>query len=328
MRTIRTLLILASFSVCPMESAGDTLDIREWLVPWEVSAEAAAYVDANGRVWFAGTDGDYIGNFSPDSATFNRYDLPGRTRPVAVAADDSGHILYASSNRRHIGILDPATARIEEIPMPDRAAKALRAMVFDGNGDIWFTADDGNFVGRLLTTSRRVDLSRVPTRKSRPYGIAVGPGDEPWIAASGSNLLLRIDPENMSIREFKTPREQSRPHRIAVTTDGRIWYTDPELGQLGSFDPQSGVFHEWAMPGGEHSRPFALAADRNDHLWIVETGRAPNRLVGFAADAGTFLTETDIPSGAGSVQNLHYYKPAGELWFTTDTNYLGRAKVH
>lgn len=328
MRTIGTLLILAACSVCPKESAGDTVDIREWLVPWEVSAEAAAYVDVNGRVWFAGADDDYIGNFSPDSATFSRYDLPGRTRPVALAVDANGHIVYASNNRRHIGILDPATARIEEIAMPDRAAKALRAMIFDDSGDIWFTADEGNFVGRLLVASRRIDLVRVPTRKSRPYGIAVGPANEPWVAASGRNLLLRIDPADMSIREVETPNANSRPHRIAVTTDGRIWYTDPELGQLGSFDPQSGVFHEWAMPGGENSRPFALAADRNDHLWIVETGPAPNRLVGFAADAGAFLTETDIPSGAGSVQDLHYYEPAGELWFTTDTNYLGRAKVH
>jgi virginiamycin B lyase len=82
------------------------------------------------------------------------------------------------------------------------------------------------------------------------------------------------------------------------------------------------------MPGGEDSRPFGMAVDRNDRIWIVETGSTPNRLVGFDSGLGTFLTETDIPSGAGSVSHLHYAEAAGEIWFGTGTNYVGRARVH
>ena len=31
---------------------------------------------------------------------------------------------------------------------------------------------------------------------------------------------------------------------------------------------------------------------------------------------------------AGSVRHMYYFQPAGEVWFGTDTNYVGRAKVH
>jgi virginiamycin B lyase len=71
-----------------------------------------------------------------------------------------------------------------------------------------------------------------------------------------------------------------------------------------------------------------MAVDRNDRIWIVETGLMPNRLVGFDPAIGAFLTETDIPSGAGSISHLHYHEPAGEIWFGTASNYVGRAIVH
>ncbi len=74
--------------------------------------------------------------------------------------------------------------------------------------------------------------------------------------------------------------------------------------------------------------PYGMAVDKNDRLWFVETGISPNRFVGFDTVSGNFLSRTEIPSGAGSVRHMHYFQPAGEIWFGTDTNYVGRAKVH
>ena len=51
-------------------------------------------------------------------------------------------------------------------------------------------------------------------------------------------------------------------------------------------------------------------------------------MVEFDTGSGSFLTETDIPSGAGSVSHLFYHEPLGEVWFGTETNYIGRARVH
>ena len=87
-------------------------------------------------------------------------------------------------------------------------------------------------------------------------------------------------------------------------------------------------FREWMMPGGDDSKPYGMAIDKNDRIWIVETGLTPNRFVGFDTATGAFLNQTDIPSGGGSVRHMYYYEPGGEVWFGTDTNYIGRAKVH
>ena len=311
-----------------LPAGADTVDIREWLVPWEDSMPAAACVAPGGRVWFAGTKGDFIANFSQDSAEFNRYDLRKGTAPIALLVDRDSNLWFASHRRRLIGMLNPATGRVAEYEMPERKAKDLRSLAFDQNGDIWFTVEDGNYIGRITPGRQQIALVTVPVKNTRPFGIAVDPRNEPWVAASGRNALLHVDPATMSVVQIDTPNEDSRPRRLVITLSGQVWYADYALGRLGRYDPARQEFSEWPMPGGDTSMPFGMALDRNDRIWLVETGHIPNRLVGFDTGTESFLTETDIPSGAGSVSDLFYFEPAGEIWFGTESNYVGRAKVH
>src|SRR5690606_14660809 len=225
-------------------------------------------------------------------------------------------------------LMDPKTARIVKIAMPDKKAVDPHTLTLDGRGNIWFTVQQGNFVGRLAMQSHAVQLIEVPTRRARPYGIVVNANGIPWAVEFGSHKLIRIDPEAMSLEEIDLPNEDARPRRLVVTSDGNVWYGDYARGYLGRYDPDSGSFDEWALPGGAGSRPYGMAVDRSDRVWLVETGVSPNRLVGFDTDEETFVSVTDIPSGAGAVRHMSYHEPTGEIWFGTDENTIGRAKVH
>jgi virginiamycin B lyase len=201
-------------------------------------------------------------------------------------------------------------------------------MVFDRAGDIWFTVQKGNFVGKLNTADGTIQLIEINSRKARPYGIIIDRDNMPWAVASGSNKLLQIFPATMTLAEIELPDPRSRPRRLVSTSNGDIWYVDFELGRLGRYRAKRKEFTEWPMPGGDDSRPFGMAVDKNDRIWIVETGMQPNRMVGFDSASSSFLNETDIPSGAVSVRHMYYHEAAGEVWFGTDSNYIGRAKVH
>jgi len=322
------LLIVMCAVAGPGDARGDTVDIREWLVPWEDSGPADPFVGPRGRVWFVSANNDYIGNFTPGTAEFNRYDLQKGTNPVALLVDAGRTLWFLSEGRREIGNLDPGTGRVSALDMPQRRAREPRSMTFDRDGNIWFTVSRDNFIGRVDVASGSVSMIPLATDNAAPFGITAGARNELWIAASGANLLLRVDAETLSIAEFAIPNEDARPRRIAVSSDEKVWYADYERGRLGRFDPGTGDFAEWEMPGGEDSQPFGMVIDRNDRLWIVETGRIPNRLIGFDTATGSFLTETDVPSGAESVSQLYYHEPSGEVWFGTQTNYIGRAIVH
>lgn len=325
---LRSLLISFALGLICLPAAADTLEIREWLVPWEDSRPRDPFVDARGYVWFVGQRGHYVANMHPETGQFNRYDLELGTGPHNLIVDDSRNVWYAGNLAKHIGLLETGTGKITKIEMPNRRARDPHTLVFDSKGNIWFTVQNGNFVGNLNVASHDVELIEVPTKKSRPYGIVIDSKDVPWVVEFGSYKLLRIDPERMSVQEIELPNKKSRPRRLVITSDDNIWYCDYALGLLGKYDPATGKISEWKMPSGEDSKPYGMAVDKFDRIWLVETGVTPNRFVGFDTSSGEFLSETDIPSGAGSVRHMNYFEPAGEVWFGTDTNYIGRANVH
>jgi len=325
-------ILLLSLSCCGFFPAGlsyaDSLEIREWLVPWKETVPRDPFVDQSGRVWFVGQAGNYIGNLSPEDGLFNRYDLPPGSGPHNLIADGDRNIWFAANRKRYIGKLSPSTGQISRFEMPSRKAKDPHTLVFDQAGDIWFTVQKGNFVGKLSTANGAIQLIQLASKKLRPYGIIVDRDNMPWAAAFGSNKLLQIFPATMTVAEIALPDTRSRPRRLVSTSNGDIWYTDFELGRLGRYRPLRNEFSEWSMPGGSNSKPYGMAVDRNDRIWIVETGSERNRFVGFDSATESFLNETDIPSGGGSVRHMFYYEAAGEVWFGTDTNYIGRARVH
>ena len=131
----------------------------------------------------------------------------------------------------------------------------------------------------------------------------------------------------MELKEVTLPREEARSRRIAVTSDDRIWYVDYAQGFLGRLDPMTGEIQEWRVPGEKGARPYAMTVDDRDRLWFVESGVRPNRLVGFDSRTHEFFSITEIESGGGTVRHMVFHKPFREIWFGTDTNTIGRARI-
>ena len=302
------------------------VEIQEWPVPWENSRPRDPYVGPEGRVWFVGQRSHYVAYLVPETGEFKRYELEAGAGPHNLIVDSKGNVWYAGNRAAHIGKLDPKTGEIVKFPTPS-PARDPHTLVFDSKGDIWFTAQGGNAVGKLTTATGDVQVIPVPTPNARPYGIEVDKAGRPWIVLVGTNKLATVDPATMQLREITIPRAGTRPRRIAITSDQKIWYVDYAGGALGRFDPATGAFQEWPTPAGERSQPYAMAVDGKDRLWFVETGPTPNRLVGFDSKTKEFFSVTEIPSGGGTVRHMVYHAPTRAIWFGTDENTIGRARL-
>ena len=323
-----SVLLLAVVPLLGASAAYKEVEIREWPVPWaESRPRDPAPPDAQGRVWFVGQRGNYVAYLEPNSGQFKRYELEERALPHNLVVARDGGVWYAGNGNGHIGRLDPQTGQVRRYAMPDSAARDPHTLVFDGAGDLWFTTQGGNFVGKLSTRSGEVRLIPVPTPRARPYGIVVDPSGRPWLNLFGTNKLATVDPATMQLTEIALPREAARTRRIGLTSDGAVWYVDYAGGQLGRYDPRTRQFKEWAMPGGAQSRPYAMAVDDQDKVWFVETGAQPNRFVGFDPKTEQFFGTTAIPSGGGAVRHMVFHRPTREIWFGTDANTIGRAKL-
>lgn len=306
----------------------DTVQITEWLVPWEKSRPRDPYPDRQGRIWFVGQAGNYVAYFTPATGQFKRYELDPGVLPHNLIVDPKGAVWYAGNRAAHIGKLDPQTGRVVKYPMPDSAARDPHTMVFDPKGNIWFTLQGANMVGHLETAGGAVHLLKMPTQRARPYGIVVDPTGRPWFCEFGTNKIGTIDPQTHELKEYTLPAERARPRRLERTSDGMIWYVDYSRGYLGRLDPKTGEVREWANPSGPTSLPYAMTRDDQDRLWFVETGPKPNQLVGFDPRSEQFFsTSAILPSGAGTVRHMVYDQASRTIWFGTDTNMLGKAVI-
>ena len=305
--------------------AAQAPQIREWPVPWAQTFTRDPYVAPDGRVFFCGMNGNYVGVLDTVSGAFRRFELPSPANPHNLIIDARGQVWYAGNRGAHIGRLDPATGQVTRYPMPDPAARDPHTLIWDAAGDIWFTVQGSNFVGKLTVADGAVRLIPVPTPDARPYGIVVDRAGAPWIALFGTNRIATVDPRTFALREIALPRAVARVRRLVATTDGRIWYADYAGGMLGAYEPATGRFEEWPLPAGAQSRPYAMVVDARDRLWIVETGVQPNRFVGFDTRVERFLDATGIPSGAGTVRHMMFEPRTNTVWFATDAHTVGRA---
>ncbi len=329
--------LLAGFSVivlagpAPAQSVAEKnpVEIKEWTVPYPDSRPRDPFVENIESVWFVGQRDDYIANFNPVTEAFERIDLQEGTGPHNLIVGEDGTVWIAGNRVANIGKYDPGTGSMTEIPMPDERARDPHTLIFDKTRKyIWFTVQGGNLIGRLTIADLSVDLIEVPTPRARPYGIKQSPATgNIWVALFGTNKLAEIDRETLELTEHALPDEDARPRRLGIISDGDIYYTDYARGALGHYDPEARVAEEWAMPSGEGARPYGMAVDDRDRVWFVETGPDPNTFVGFDPASETFFSITHVPSGAGAIRHMDYHEVTQTVWFGTDANTIGRAKV-
>lgn len=328
MRRAIPLLLASAACALPLTSAAESLDIREWKVPYEESRPRDPFAESATSVWFVGQRTGYLANLDAATGNFTQVELKEGSGPHNLIVDSNGIVWYAGNRTRLIGRYDPRTEEIEEIPMPDEAARDPHTLIFDaGEENIWFTVQGGNMMGRLNIASRKVDLIKSRTEGSRPYGIKLAPDGSVWVVLFGTNKLAHINPDTLEHEEIELPRPEARPRRLEVLADGTVWYVDYAKGRLGRYDPDGGRFDEWQMPQGEGARPYGMASDSSGKVWMVASGVQPNVFVGFDPESEEFFSATEVDSGGGTIRHMHYHEPSGAVWFGTDTNYVGRAIV-
>ena len=312
----------------PESFAQETVNIQEWEVPYESSRPRDPFAASETSVWFVGQKTGYLAHLNPETGDFMKVDLKDGSGPHNLIVGSDGVVWFAGNRTSLIGRFDPSTDAIIEIPMPEATARDPHTLIFDETQEnIWFTVQGGNFIGRLNIASKAVDLIPSLTESSRPYGIKLAPDGSIWVALFGTHKLAHVDPETLEIEEVPTPREEARLRRLEVLDNGTVWYVDYAGGFLGMYDPVSMKFNEYALPQGEEARPYGMAQDSKGRLWMVATGGQPNMFVGFDPATEEFFSSTEVPSGGGTIRHMHFYEPAGEIWFGTDTNYVGRAVV-
>lgn len=299
-----------------LAQAGDNFDMKEW--PIERGGRSRdPYMAPDGKVFFAGQRGNYVGRLDPASGEVRYYELEENTNPHTVIVDDQGIVWYAGNRNGRIGRLNPANGEIKTFPTGE--ARDPHTMHFDGKGNIWFSSQGASRIGRLNMATGKVDIvNPLGEQRANPYGLDLDKQGRLFVSLFATPNIAMITPD-LQLKIFPT-KEGGRVRRNAVTDDGMVWYVDYARGYVGRLDPNTGETKEWMSPGGAQSRPYAITADGAGRLWVSETG-AEKRLVGFDPKTEKFFANMPV---SHNIRHMMFDPKTGTMWFGTDSDTIGR----
>jgi len=124
----------------------------------------------------------------------------GTKRSPARAA--TALIILSAALAFPLGDAIAAVGDITSYPLPT-ANSGPFAIVAGPDGNIWFTEDNVNQVGKM-TTSGVVTEYPIPAAASRPEGITAGPDGNLWFTEASANKVAKVTTTGV-ITEYAAP---------------------------------------------------------------------------------------------------------------------------
>jgi virginiamycin B lyase len=332
MSLARALLVVATFAPVSMlaQTPAARFAPREFEVPYGANTRPRdPFADAQGRVWFVGQNGNYVGRLDPKTGEFKRFEIDAGTNPHNLVIE-KGMVWFTGNRNNRLVKLDPATGKLTTYMIPDSSVRDPHTITFDPKSGIaWFTAQNAGTVGRFDPATGKFRLWKTGA-DTRPYGIVLDSKGRPWFDLFGTNAIATIDPQTFELKRFTLPSDRTRPRRIAITSDDQLWYGDYTRGFLGHLDPKTGRTEEWALPAGPASLPYGMATDDRDVIWVAQNGRehVPATIVAFDPRAKKFVAEIPVGTpGPNTIRHMTFDRATRQLWFGTDQGSIGKISV-
>jgi virginiamycin B lyase len=261
----------------------------------------------DGDVWYTGQHDGTLGRLDPVTGEVISVALGPGSRPHGVIIGPDGAPWVTDGGLDAIVTVDPDTLEVTAFPLPEgREGANLNTATFDLEGVLWFTGQSGVY-GRLDPDVGVVDVFDAPGGRG-PYGITTCPNGDVWYASLGGSHIARIDGETWEAGIVHPPTEGQGARRVWCDSVGRVWVAEWEAGQVGVFDPATGGWQEWPLPG-ERPMAYAVYVDELDTVWLTDFGA--NAIVRFDPLDETF-SSLPLPETDAAVRQL-LGRP-GEVW--------------
>jgi virginiamycin B lyase len=281
--------------------------IQEFDVP-AGSRPHDVWVADDGIVWYTAQGSGELGRLDPETGEITEIPLGDGSRPHGVILGPDGAPWITDGGLNAIVRVDPQTSAVEVFPLPETHPDAnLNTATFDGNGVLWFTGQGGTY-GRLDPQVGQVEAFDSP-RGAGPYGITTTPDGDVYYASLAGSHIAAVDIESGSATPIDPPTAAQGTRRVWSDSTGRIWASQWEAGQVAVYDPGSGEWAEWRLPG-DRPQAYSVYVDDDDRVWLSDFGA--NALVRFDPPPTEEFTSYPLPSIPGEVRQLH--GSPGEVW--------------
>jgi virginiamycin B lyase len=209
--------------------------------------------------------------------------------------------------------LDPSTGSFKEYALktPNSGPHGL---VADKQGNIWFTAIAGGYVGELDPKTGEIQEYR-PSDGSEidPHTPVFDYAGILWFTNEETNYIGRLDPATGKMELKRVPTAHAVPYGIVVTRDNLVFFCEFGTNKLASIDPKTMVIREYTLPSSA-ARPRRLALAPDGTIYYTDYARG---YVGhFDPASGKLLKEWTSPGGAESHPYGIAVSANNEVWYS------------
>jgi virginiamycin B lyase len=258
-------------------------------------------------VWYTAQGSGELGYLDPASGRTEHIALGSGSSPHGVIVGPDGAAWVTDSGLNAVVRVDARTREIRRFPLPEGAPYAnLNTAAFDQRGVLWFTGQAG-YYGSVNPGTSEVRVWSAP-RGRGPYGIAATPDGNIYYASLAGNHIARIDIATGEARVIEPPTARQGARRVWSDSKGRIWVSEWNSGNLSVYDPASGGWRKWTLPG-ESPRTYSVYVDDRDKVWVTDFNA--NAILRFDPQTAQFARFPSNRSGAAVRQMLG--RP-GEVW--------------
>jgi virginiamycin B lyase len=223
---------------------------------------------------------------------------------VIIGPDGAPWITEGGTNA--IVRVDPQTREVKRWPLPEARGWAnLNTLTFDKRGRVWFTGQSGIY-GRLDPKTGTMQVWGAP-RGRGPYGIATTPDGAVYYASLAGSYIARVDLDTGAATIIEPPTKDQGARRVWSDSKGRVWVSEWNSGNVSRYDPRSGTWRTWKLPG-ERPRTYAVYVDDKDTVWLSDW--SANAMVRFDPETEKFEV---FPSDRGASVRQILGRP-GEVW--------------
>ena len=109
-------------------------------------------------------------------------------------------------------------------------------------------------------------------------------GGRVFYASLAGSHIARDQPGNG--RSHGRPAEPAQgARRVWTDSHGMVWISEWNAGQVARYDPVTGAWREWKMPGAR-PQTYAVYVDERDKVWLTDCGT--NAIMRFDPDTEAF----------------------------------------
>src|SRR5439155_15858669 len=103
------------------------------------------------------------------------------------------------------------------------------------------------------------------------YGITVTPDGTVYYASLAGSHIARVDVATGAATPIDPPTPGQGARRVWSDSTGRVWVSEWNAGQVAVYDPRTGSWKEWKLPGRQ-PQAYAVYVDDRDQVWITDLG--------------------------------------------------------